>query len=89
MLFQLNNINFEHNLKKKTMEQQPKRSSKSIDNANETAIYKLMVAGILVCMVGVYLRFAADSTALSIVSWAILFIGSFICCKAVFKILGS
>ncbi|SEA19076.1 hypothetical protein [Pedobacter hartonius] len=71
------------------MEQQPKRSTKSIVNANETAIYKLLVVGILVSIVGVYLRFAGDSMTLSIVSWAILFIGAFICCKAVFKILGS
>jgi hypothetical protein len=40
-------------------------------------------------MVGVFLRFAFDSAILSIVSWAILLIGAFICCKAVFKILDA
>ena len=71
------------------MEQLPKRSTKSIQNANETSIYTLLVIGIVVSIVGVYLRFAGDSTSLSIVSWAILFAGAFICFKAVFKILGA
>lgn len=71
------------------MEQQPKRSTKSIENANQTSIYKLLVVGILLSMVGVFLRFAGDSMTLSIVSWIILFIGAFVCCKSVFKILGA
>ncbi|MET1057202.1 MAG: hypothetical protein ABWY16_17955 [Pedobacter sp.] len=71
------------------MEQQPKRSTKSIQNANETSIYVLLVVGILLSMVGVFLRFAGDSMTLSIVSWVILFVGAFVCCKAVFKILGA
>jgi len=71
------------------MEQTPKHNTKSMQNANQTSIYKLLIAGIVVSMVGVYLRFAFDSTTLSLVSWIILFLGAFICCKAVFKILGS
>ncbi|WP_367865291.1 hypothetical protein [Pedobacter sp. WC2423] len=71
------------------MEQTPKHNTKSMQNANQTSIYKLLVAGIVVSMLGVYLRFAFDSTTLSLVSWIILFLGAFICCKAVFKILGS
>jgi len=71
------------------MEQQPKRSTKSIQNANESSIYSLMVIGVVICMVGVFLRFAGDSMTLSIVSWAILFVGAFVCCKAVFKILAA
>ncbi|QNK62476.1 hypothetical protein H7F33_18360 [Pedobacter sp. PAMC26386] len=71
------------------MEQTPKHNTKSMQNANQTSIYKLLIAGIVVSMLGVYLRFAFDSTTLSLVSWIILFLGAFICCKAVFKILGS
>lgn len=71
------------------MEQTPKHNTKSMQNANETSIYKLLVVGIVVSIVGVYLRFAMDSTILSLVSWVILFLGAFICCKAVFKILNS
>ena len=62
---------------------------KSMEAANQSPIYMLMMVGVVVSMVGVFLRFAFDSTMLSIVSWVILFIGSFICCKAVFKILDA
>ena len=61
----------------------------SMKTANETGTYKLMLVGILVGIVGVYLRFAFDSTVLSIVSWVILLIGSIIACKGVFKILNA
>jgi len=71
------------------MEQTPKHNTKSMQNANEPAIYKLIIAGVVVSLVGVYLRFAFDSTILSLVSWIILFIGAFIAIKGVFKILGS
>lgn len=71
------------------MEEAPKHNTKSMQNANETSIYKLLVVGIVVSIVGVYLRFAGDSMILSLVSWIILFLGAFICIKAVFKILGS
>jgi divalent metal cation (Fe/Co/Zn/Cd) transporter len=62
---------------------------KSMEAANQSPIYMLIMVGVVVSMVGVFLRFAFDSTILSIVSWVILFIGSFICCKAVFKILDA
>lgn len=71
------------------MEQPVKHNTPSMQNANKDGIYKLILIGILVTMVGVYLRFAGDSAMLSIVSWIILFVGSAICIKAVFKILGS
>ena len=61
----------------------------SMETANQTSIYKLVLIGILVIMVGVFLRFVFDSTILSIVSWAILLVGVIICCKAVFKILDA
>ena len=69
------------------MEQNLKHNKESMKNANQTGIYKLIVIGVAVSMAGVFLRFAADNTTLSIISWAILFLGAFLCCKAVFKIL--
>jgi uncharacterized membrane protein YeaQ/YmgE (transglycosylase-associated protein family) len=61
----------------------------SMQTANQTGIYKTMLVGIVISIIGVYARFAFDSTALSIASWAVLFIGSIIACKAVFKILNA
>lgn len=69
--------------------QSAKEREQSMETANQASIYKLILVGVLVSILGVYLRFAFDSTTLSIVSWAILFVGSFICCKAVFKILNA
>ncbi|MFP5080604.1 hypothetical protein [Pedobacter sp. JCM 36344] len=66
-----------------------KSTEESMKRANETSIYTMIVAGVLVSLVGVYLRFAFDSTTLSIVSWLILFVGAFIACKGVFKILAA
>jgi hypothetical protein len=75
-------------LKDKKMNQSEQREQ-SMKTANETSIYKLIIVGVVISMIGVYLRFAFDSTMLSIVSWVILFVGSFVCCKAVFKILNA
>lgn len=69
--------------------QSAKERGKSMETANQASIYKLILVGLLVSFVGIYLRFAFNSTVLSIVSWAILFAGAFICCKAVFKILNA
>ncbi|WP_316835759.1 hypothetical protein [Pedobacter nutrimenti] len=71
------------------MEQTPKHNTESMKTANQTSIYQLLVVGIIVSILGVYLRFAGDSSTLSIISWVILFAGAFICCKAVFKILAA
>lgn len=71
------------------MEQRPIHNTPSMKRANETSIYKLMAVGIVISVVGVYLRFAGESMTLSLVSWAILFIGAFIACKGVFKILAA
>lgn len=71
------------------MEERPLHNTDSMKRANETSIYKLIILGVLIGMVGVYLRFAGDSSTLSIVSWAILFIGAIVACKGVFKILGA
>lgn len=71
------------------MEQTPNHNTKSMQTANESSIYKLLIVGVVVSLVGVYLRFAFDSNMLSLVSWIILFLGAFICFKAVFKILAA
>ena len=71
------------------MEQTPNQNTESMKRANNESIYKLMIVGILIGIVGVYLRFAFDSTTLSIVSWVILFVGAWIACKGVFKILDA
>ncbi len=63
--------------------------NRSIEKANQTSKYTLMTWGILICMVGTFVRFAADNTILSIASWAVLLVGTIICIKAVFAILNS
>ncbi len=68
---------------------QSEEREQSMKAANETSIYKLLLVGIIISMIGVYARFAFDSTALSIASWVVLFIGAWICCKAVFKMLNT
>lgn len=68
---------------------QTEEREQSMKTANQSPIYMLIAVGVIISVVGVFLRFAFDSTILSIVSWVILFIGSFICCKAVFKILDA
>ena len=68
---------------------QTEEREQSMETANQPSIYMLILVGVLISIVGVYARFAFDSTALSIASWVILLIGSIICCKAVFKILNA
>ena len=68
---------------------QSEEREQSMKTANETSIYKLLLVGIVISIIGVYARFAFDSTALSIASWVVLFIGSWVCCKAVFKMLNA
>lgn len=71
------------------MELRPKHDTKSMQNANETSIYVQIIVGVIVSIVGVYLRFAMDSTILSLISWIILFLGAVISIRAVFKILAA
>jgi len=68
---------------------QSEEREQSMETANQPAIYWLILVGVLIGIVGVYLRFAYDSTTLSIISWAILLIGSIVACKGVFKILDA
>ncbi len=62
---------------------------KSMSTANDTAIYRSTAIGVILCVLGVFLRFAYDSMTLSIVSWGILLVGTILSCKAVFKILNA
>lgn len=64
-----------------------KHNTESMQKANQESIYKLMIVGVLISIVGTYLRFAFDSWLLSLVSWIVLFIGAVIAIKGVFKIL--
>jgi hypothetical protein len=75
--------NFNH------MDQKPIYNTKSMQSANDISIYKTLLLGIIIAAVGVFLRFAHDSMAVSLISWVILFIGAAFCFKAVFRILGS
>jgi len=68
---------------------QSEEREKSMESANSTSNYTLILLGVLVGMVGVFARFAFDSMVLSIVSWAILLIGTVIAIKGVFKILDA
>lgn len=71
-----------------TMSQSEEREQ-SMRTANDTGIYKTLLVAIIIGIIGVYLRFAFDSTVLSIVSWAILLVGTIIACRAVFRILNA
>ncbi len=71
------------------MEPTSEHNTKSMQKANETSIYVQIIIGVLVALVGVFLRFAFDSSMLSLVSWIILFVGAIISIRAVFKILDS
>lgn len=62
---------------------------KSMEESNQSSHYMWILVGTIISMVGVFLRFAWDSVMLSIVSWVILFVGSIIACKGVFKIMNG
>jgi hypothetical protein len=61
----------------------------SIETANQPSIYMTILVGVVISVIGVFLRFAFDALWLSLLSWAILTVGTIICCKAVFKILNA
>jgi len=61
----------------------------SMATANNASIYWTIITGIIIGIVGVFLRFAYDSTTLSLISWAILLVGTIIACKGVFKVLNA
>lgn len=66
-----------------------KEREQSIDTANQPSIYMTIGIGVVICVIGTFLRFAFDSLTLSLVSWAILTVGTVICCKGVFRILNA
>ncbi len=67
----------------------PEEREQSIHTANEPAIYMTIAVGVVICMVGVFLRFAYDAMWLSLVSWAILAVGAVVSIMGVFKILNA
>lgn len=71
------------------MNMEKAQNTESMEKANDPSIYKSIVVGLIICMVGTFGRFLHDSFMVSLITWIILFIGSFICCKAVFRILDS
>lgn len=71
------------------MENIKAKNTESMEKANDPAIYKTIVIGLIFCMVGTFGRFLHDSFMVSLITWIILFIGTFICCKAVFQILNA
>ncbi|WP_443944757.1 hypothetical protein ACJVDH_17840 [Pedobacter sp. AW1-32] len=66
-----------------------KHYTESMETANQPSIYKLIIVGVLISILGTYLRFAHDSWQMSLISWIVLFIGAIVAIKGVFKILGS
>lgn len=66
-----------------------KERDHSMQTANEPAIYMMILVGVVVSVIGVFLRFAYDALWLSLLSWVILAIGSVIACMGVFKILNA
>jgi len=66
-----------------------KHNTESMQTANQPGIYRLIIFGVLISMVGTYLRFAHDSWQMSLISWIILFVGAIISIKGVFKILDA
>lgn len=71
------------------MENSFNNNTSSVQTANQVGIYKLIILGVLLSILGAFIRFAYDSTILSIIAWIILFAGVVICVKAVFKILAA
>ena len=61
--------------------------SEQTNDPNATSHYTLMTVGIVVGMVGIFLRFAGTWAFIDLVSNILLIIGSAIALKAVFNIL--
>jgi tetrahydromethanopterin S-methyltransferase subunit C len=58
-----------------------------MNQANDIRHYSLLTIGIIVGIVGVYLRFLNDTDLISYISNILLVIGTVICFKAVFAIM--
>ncbi len=67
----------------------PIEREQSIQTANQSGIYTTILVGVVISVIGAFLRFAFDSFWLSLASWIILFVGAIITCLAVFKILNA
>lgn len=58
-----------------------------MNKANDVRHYGLMTVGIIVGLVGIFLRFVDESTVVAIVANILFIIGIGICLKSVFGIL--
>lgn len=72
---------------KHTTETHTKTENIDNNNANDTSYYKLIVIGLIIGLIGVFLRFAGTWTGIDAISNILLAIGSVICIKAVLDIL--
>lgn len=70
-------------------QKQAEEREQSMERVNQPGIYKTLLVGIIIGIVGVYLRFAIDAVWLSVLSWVILLVGTIIACKAVFKMMDT
>ena len=57
------------------------------NNANSVSHYKLITIGLIIGLVGVFMRFAGTCNLLDIISNVLFAVGSIICIKAVLNIL--
>jgi len=72
---------------KHTTETHTKTENINKNNANDTSHYKLIVIGLIIGLVGVFLRFAGTWPGIDAVSNVLFAIGSVVCIKAVLAIL--
>lgn len=72
---------------KHTRETHTKTENIDNNNANNTSHYKLIVIGLIIGLVGVFLRFAGTWAGIDAISNILFAIGSVVCIKAVLDIL--
>ena len=72
---------------KHTTETHTKTENINNNNANNTTHYKLIVMGLVIGLVGIFLRFAGTWPGIDTISNILFAIGSVICIKAVLDIL--
>ena len=72
---------------KHTTETHTKTENINNNNANDTSHYKLIVIGLIMGLVGVFLRFVGTWTGIDAVSNVLFAIGSVVCIKSVLDIL--
>ncbi|MGV8879996.1 MAG: hypothetical protein ACOH2A_13305 [Sphingobacteriaceae bacterium] len=58
-----------------------------MNQANDVRHYGLLTIGIIVGLIGIYLRFLNESTVIAIISNILFVLGIAVCLKAVFGVL--